>query len=163
MEIVSFRPIGQIGSEHFFPEKTPIQPAFAEECLGSVKIFPEFLEGLRDIEGFSHLYLIYHLHKVETAKLIVEPFLQPVEHGIFATRSPWRPNAIGMSLVELIGRERDILHIKGVDILDGTPLLDIKPYSPRFDRVGTCRNGWLDDVHDDVAKIYGRRGYQSSL
>jgi tRNA-Thr(GGU) m(6)t(6)A37 methyltransferase TsaA len=127
--------------------------------VGSAEIFPEYAEGLRDLEGFSHVYLIYHFHKARAARLIVKPFLEDVDHGVFATRAPRRPNPIGISLVRLTRIEGHVLHLKDVDILDGTPLLDIKPYAPRFDRREDVRIGWLEDVDEKTARIRGRRQY----
>jgi len=156
---ITYKPIGVIYSEHTIAEETPIQPAYAKGCRGRAEIFPEYEEGLRDLDGFSHIYLIYHFHLSTTAKLIVKPFLQDVERGVFATRAPTRPNAIGLSIVELVSREGNILYLDGVDILDGTPLLDIKPYVARFDCVETLRNGWQDEVDDETARQRGKRGY----
>ncbi len=158
---VAFKPIGVIHSEHALEEKTPIQSVFAEKSLGLAEIFPEYADGLVDIEDFSHLYVIYHLHKVNSARLLVKPFLQDQEHGIFATRAPWRPNAIGLSIVELVKRSGNVLHIKGVDILDGTPILDIKPYSARFDHIQAKRSGWMEEVDDATANMRGKREYAS--
>lgn len=157
---VIFTPIGVIRSEHTRCQDTPIQPVFAQGCLGRAEIFPQYADGLRDLEGFSHVYLIYHLHCAGEPRLIVKPFLQDVEHGVFATRAPWRPNPIGLSIVELVRREGNVLHLNGVDILDETPLLDIKPYNPRFDRIDTTRNGWYDEVDEQTARQRGRRGYR---
>ncbi len=159
MNPLSFTPIGTVRSSHTRAEATPIQPLYAEDCLGSIELLPEFADGLMDIEGFSHLYLIYHLHQAPPARLRVKPFLQDVEHGIFATRAPCRPNPIGMSLVRLLRREGAVLHLAGVDILDGTPLLDLKPYSPRYDAVIDPRGGWTDAVDTTTAHQLGRRGY----
>ena len=156
---ITYKPIGVIYSEHTIAEETPIQPAYAKGCRGRAEIFPEYEEGLRDLDGFSHIYLIYHFHLSTTAKLIVKPFLQDVERGVFATRAPTRPNAIGLSIVELVSREGNVLYLDGVDILDGTPLLDIKPYVARFDCVETLRNGWQDEVDDETARQRGKRGY----
>jgi tRNA-Thr(GGU) m(6)t(6)A37 methyltransferase TsaA len=114
---------------------------------------------LRDLEGFSHIHLLYHLHRAGAAKLAVKPFLQDVERGVFATRAPCRPNAIGLSVVELVGREGNVLHLDGVDVLDGTPLLDIKPYIGRFDHIENTSNGWQDEVDETDAQGRGRRGY----
>ena len=114
--------------------------------MGTVEVYPEYETGLRDLEGFSHIYLVYHFHMSNTMKLLVRPFLQDTERGVFATRSPNRPNGIGISIVELIHREGGILHVQGIDIIDGTPLLDIKPYTAKFDRIVTTRNGWQDEV-----------------
>jgi len=157
---VTYKPIGIIRSEHSVGDRTPIQPAYAKGCKGRAEIFPEFAEGLQDVEGFSHVYLVYHFHRAGAAKLRVKPFLQDVERGVFATRAPSRPNAIGLSIVELVGREGNVLHFDGVDVLDGTPLLDIKPYTSKFDRIETTRNGWQDGVDEEVARQRGRRGYR---
>ena len=153
------QPIGVIRSEHTVAQKTPIQPAYALDCVGRVDVYPEFAEGLNDLEGFSHIYLLYHFHQAAPASLTVKPFLQDVPRGIFATRAPNRPNAVGLSIVALLRREGNALHISGVDILDGTPLLDIKPYTAKFDRIDTLRNGWQDAVADDLARQLGRREY----
>jgi tRNA-Thr(GGU) m(6)t(6)A37 methyltransferase TsaA len=157
---IAFFPIGVIRSEHKEARQTPIQPAYAKGCQGRVEIFPQFAEGLRDLEGFSHLYLIFHFHRADSARLIVKPFLQDIERGVFATRAPCRPNAIGLSIVELIRREDNVLHLDGVDILDGTPLLDIKPYTAKFDRIAATRNGWHDEVEEATAQRLGRREYR---
>ena len=158
--VITYRPIGVIHSEHLAVEETPIQPVYAKGCKGQAEIFAEFADGLRDLEGFSHIYLIYHFHRAGPARPMVKPFLQDVERGVFATRTPCRPNAIGLSVVELVRREGNVLHLDGVDILDGTPLLDIKPYTTKFDLVETARNGWQDDVDEETARQRGRRGYR---
>jgi tRNA-Thr(GGU) m(6)t(6)A37 methyltransferase TsaA len=156
---ITYRPIGVIRSGHVAAEETPIQPVYAKGCKGQAEVFPEFASGLRDLDGFSHLFLLYHFHLAGPAKLLVRPFLQDVERGIFATRAPCRPNAVGLSIVELVRREGNVLHLDGVDILDGTPLLDIKPYTAKFDRIKTTRNGWGDEVDDETARQRGKRGY----
>lgn len=153
--------IGTIHSEHTIPENTPIQPVYAKGCKGYVELCPEFVGGLKDLEGFSHIYLIYHFHKARAAKLLVKPFLQDVERGVFATRAPCRPNPIGLSVVELIRIEGNILHLDGVDILDGTPLLDIKPYTAKFDLFDVKRSGWQDDVDEATAQKRGKRGHKN--
>ena len=159
---ITYRPIGIIHSEHVDAKLTPIQPAYAQGCKGQVEVFPEFAAGLQDLDGFSHIFLIYHFHQAEPAKLVVKPFLQDVERGVFATRAPCRPNAVGLSIVELVRREGNVLYLDGVDILDGTPLLDIKPYTAKFDRIETKRNGWQDEVDEETARRRGRRGYIGS-
>jgi len=156
---ITYRPIGVIHSDHVAAELTPIQPQYAKGCKGCAEIFQEFAEGLRDLDGFSHLYLIYHFHRAEPSRLLVKPFLQDMERGVFATRAPCRPNPIGMSIVELVRFEGNVLHFDGADILDGTPLLDIKPYASRFDRIETTRNGWQDSVDEETARLRGKRGY----
>jgi tRNA-Thr(GGU) m(6)t(6)A37 methyltransferase TsaA len=162
-DAIAYSPIGVIHSEHAVPEKTPIQPAYAKGCKGRAEIFPDFAEGLRDLEGFSHVYLIYHLHRAGQCRLTVKPFLQDIERGVFATRAPVRPNPIGLSIVELVRREENMLYLEGVDILDGSPLLDIKPYTAKFDRIETTRNGWQDEVDEEEARRKGRREYRPTL
>jgi len=156
-ESIVYKPIGVIRSEHTKPEKTPIQPVYSEGCQGRAEVFPEFAVGLRDLEGFSHIYLIYHMHKAGEPRLAVKPFLQDAERGVFATRAPCRPNSIGLSIVKLVRREGNVLHLDGVDVLDGTPLLDIKPYTAKFDRIEGTRNGWQDEVDEETARRRGRR------
>lgn len=140
--------------------QTPIQPIYAKGCQGRAEVFPEFADGLCDVEGFSHVYLIYHFHQTGPAKLRVKPFLQDVERGVFATRAPCRPNAIGLSVVELVRREGTVLYLDGVDVLDGTPLLDIKPYTAKFDCIEATRNGWQDEIDEREAQQRGRRDYR---
>lgn len=159
---IIFKPIGVIRSEHVDARHTPIQPIYAKGCKGRVELFPEFAEGLSDLLGFSHIYLIFHFNQAGPVQLIVKPFLQDITRGIFSTRAPCRPNCIGLSIVELIGREGNVLLLDGVDILDGTPLLDIKPYSARFDRLLNTRNGWQDEVDEKSAENLGRREYNSN-
>jgi len=158
---IIYNPIGVIRSEHTAAEKTPIQPVYARECPGKVEVFPEFAEGLQDLDGFSHIYLIYHFHSAPQAVLRIKPFLQDVERGVFATRAPCRPNAIGLSIVELEKIEGQILYVKGMDILDGTPLLDIKPYTAKFDLYDVKKSGWQDEVDETTAQIKGKRDYNS--
>jgi tRNA-Thr(GGU) m(6)t(6)A37 methyltransferase TsaA len=141
--VITYRPIGVIRSEHTVQEQTPIQPVYATGCRGRAEVLPELAEGLRDLDGFSHLYLIYHFHRAGAPKLTVKPYLQDVERGVFATRAPCRPNTIGLSVVELMR----------------TPLLDIKPYTTKFDRVDVSRNGWHLEVDEETAQRRGRRGY----
>ncbi len=156
---IIYRPIGVIRSEHMIAEKTPIQPVYAKGCKGQVKVFAEFADGLRDLDGFSHIYLLYHFHQAPPAKLLVKPFLQDVERGVFATRAPCRPNAIGLSIVKLLKREGNILHVEDVDIIDGTPLLDIKPYTSKFDLHDVTKSGWQDEVEETAARKRGKRDY----
>jgi tRNA (adenine37-N6)-methyltransferase len=156
---VTLPPIGVIHSPHTREKETPIQPVYAEGIKGTVEVFPKYAEGLRDIEGFSHIYLLYHFHKAEPIRLIVKPYLEDVFHGVFATRTPHRPNPIGFSVVRLIKREGNILHVQDVDILDGTPLLDIKPYISRFDLRENVRNGWQEHIDEKLARLRGSRGH----
>ena len=150
-------PIGVIHSEHTDPHKTPIQPVFAEGFTGQAEIFHKYEKGLQDIEGFSHIMILYFFHKATTQTLIVKPFLENVKHGVFATRAPNRPNHIGLSLVRLLKREGNILFIGGVDILDKTPILDIKPYISRYDSRKDVRNGWQEKIDDKTAYTLGSR------
>ena len=157
---VSYEPIGVIRSEHTVAEETPIQPVHAAGSTGRVEVAPSFSDGLRDLEGFSHIYLIYSLHRASAAKLLVKPFLDDVEHGVFATRAPCRPNAIGLSIVQLVRREGNVLYVDGLDVLDGTPLLDIKPYTARFDCIAETRDGWQESIDETSSIERGRRGYR---
>jgi len=140
---ILFHPIGIIHSPFTNKSGMPIQ-ASRSQAKGVVEVYPEFVEGLQDIEGLSHLFLIYVFHESLGYSLVVKPFLDDKLHGVFATRYPYRPNPVGLSVVRLITKRGDTLEVEGMDMLDGTPLLDIKPYVPDFDiRTGT-RNGWYD-------------------
>ncbi len=150
METITYRPIGQIRTPHTEPKGTPIQPPAAEGIEGKVEIFDEYVEGLKDLDGFSHIILLYHFHLMKKTTLRATPFMEDREHGIFAIRAPSRPNPIGLSIVRLMGIEKNMLHIKDVDIVDGTPLLDIKPYIPGFDRREDVRFGWLESHIDKL-------------
>jgi tRNA-Thr(GGU) m(6)t(6)A37 methyltransferase TsaA len=143
---ITYHPIGTIHSPFADLDQMPIQPTGEASAPGSVEVFREFADGLKDLGGFSHVILIYHLHKAGPARLRVTPFLDDQPHGVFATRAPTRPNPIGLSVVELVRVEGRILHLSNVDILDGTPLLDIKPYVPDFDRPASARTGWLEQA-----------------
>jgi tRNA-Thr(GGU) m(6)t(6)A37 methyltransferase TsaA len=145
MSALVYTPIGVIHSPLKEPFGAPIQSVVAHDVEGVVELFPQYAEGLRDIEGFSHLILIYHFHLSDKSSLIVRPYLDDETHGVFATRAPARPNPIGISVVRLARVDGTRLHITGVDILDGTPLLDIKPYIPQFDAIETEKIGWLKD------------------
>jgi tRNA (adenine37-N6)-methyltransferase len=139
----SMRPIGIIHSPFTDKDKTPIQ-ASRSQVSGQVEVFPEYSQGLQDLDGFSHIILLYVWHEAQGYDLLVKPFLDDQMRGIFATRYPRRPNQIGISIVGLQKISGNLLEIEGVDVLDNTPLLDIKPYVPDFDiRTGT-RNGWYE-------------------
>ena len=157
---ITYAPIGIIHSPHTALEQTPIQPVYAQGCLGRAEVLPEYSEGLKDLDGFSHIILIYHCHRAGSTQLTVQPFLQDIKRGVFSTRAPGRPNPIGLSIVELVRREGTTLHIKGVDILDGTPLLDIKPYVGRFDCIKDTIDGWHREVDEPTAQLRGMRGYR---
>ncbi|OPX60166.1 MAG: S-adenosyl-L-methionine-binding protein [Methanobacterium sp. PtaB.Bin024] len=147
MNSVKYNPIGTIHSPFKDLHGMPIQPVGAEGVKGKIEIKKEYEEGLKDLDGFSHIILIYHLHLCNGHSLMVKPFLDTVKRGIFATRAPKRPNPIGLSVVKLDKVEGNIIHISNVDILDGTPLLDIKPYIPHFNACmdEEVRIGWFDD------------------
>lgn len=148
IEPIIYQPIGVIRSPFKAPEGTPIQPAGAKGVVGQVELLPEYKEGLKDIDGFSHIILVYHFHLSRRPSLLVRPYMDKTEHGVFATRAPSRPNPIGISIVRLVGVEQNTLRIQDVDILDGTPILDIKPYVPEFDIRHATRIGWLGgNVH----------------
>jgi len=150
---VTYRPIGVIHSPFKELEGMPIQPVGAKDVKGEIHLKEEFKEGLKDLEGFSHIILIYHLHLSRGHKLHVKPFLDDNEHGVFATRAPKRPNSIGMSVVCLDSIKGSKINISNVDIVDGTPLLDIKPYIPNFDKCKgeEIRIGWFEDKHEEAA------------
>lgn len=158
VDAIVYRPVGIIRSPLKEPYGTPIQSVAARDAEGVVELFPQCAEGLRDIEGFSHIILIYHFHLCNESSLIVRPYLDDGTHGVFATRAPARPNPIGISVVRLLRVDGTRLHVAGVDILDGPPVLDIKPYVPRFDAIEAEKIGWLKDrVHMvEEAKDDGR-------
>lgn len=140
----SFQPIGIIHSPHKEAKGTPIQPRYAEGFDGTVELLPEYAEALADLDGFEWIWLIYAFNRSEGWNPKVTPFRDTVERGLFATRAPKRPNAIGMSCVRLVSIEETMLHVSEIDILDGTPLLDIKPYVPDYDAYPDSQAGWLD-------------------
>jgi len=142
-ESIGYKPIGVIRSPFVKTEDMPIQPAGARGVKGTVELGPEYAEGLKDLDGFSHIYILYHFHKSSGYSLTVTPFLDKSPRGLFATRAPKRPNAIGLSVVRLDRIEENVLHILDVDILDGTPLLDIKPYVRQFDTAENPSSGWI--------------------
>jgi tRNA-Thr(GGU) m(6)t(6)A37 methyltransferase TsaA len=143
MTSIRFNPIGVIHSPFTDPKSMPIQPVSANSAAGTVDLLPEFAAGLRDLEGFSHILLVYHFHRSRGFTLSVTPYLDTVARGLFATRAPNRPNPIGLSLVRLVRIEGSRLHVENLDVLDGTPLLDIKPHVPEFDCAPGARIGWL--------------------
>ena len=140
---VRYRPIGVIRSPFKEPHGTPIQPAAASGVGGIVEVFPEYVDGLKDLDGFSHIILVYHFHLIDKVSLRVKPYMDDEFRGIFATRAPPRPNPIGISVVRLVRIENNKLYVGDVDVVDGTPLLDIKPYVPEFDIRDADRIGWL--------------------
>jgi len=152
MSQIVYEPIGIVHSPFTEAKGMPIQPAGAEGVRGSVELLDKFCAGLRDIEGFSHIILVYHFHLSTGYTLEARPFLDDVPRGIFAMRGPARPNPIGISVVRLVGVEGCTLYIEDVDIVDGTPLLDIKPYVPDFDWRPADRIGWLTQKSGGVRR-----------
>ncbi|MGD9048556.1 MAG: tRNA (N6-threonylcarbamoyladenosine(37)-N6)-methyltransferase TrmO [Anaerolineae bacterium] len=150
MTALSYQPIGIIHSPFEGIEDVPIQPTAAVGICGTVEVFAEFAAGLKDLGGFSHIILLYHFHRVTQVRLSVIPFLDREPRGVFATRAPSRPNPIGLSIVRLLGIEGNVLQIENVDIVDGTPLLDIKPYVPEFDHHAVQRTGWLENARENI-------------
>ena len=150
MEPITLMPIGVIHTPFQNREGMPIQPSGGRGIQGHIDLYPEFQEGLQDLEGFSHIILIYHFHQSHEYALSVKPFLDHELRGVFATRAPKRPNPIGLSVVCLKRIEKTRLHISNIDILDGTPLIDIKPYVPEFDSVEKVKIGWLSQHVDRV-------------
>ena len=143
MQIV-YQPIGLIHTPYTSKEEVPRQGRFNKEIMGKIILDKSFEPGLKDLEGFSHLILLFHFHKAEEHKLVFTPRKDTKLRGVFSTRAPIRPNPIGMSIVELISIDKNILTIANLDMLDGTPLLDIKPYIPDLEVKGNIRIGWLE-------------------
>jgi len=139
----TMNPIGVIYSPFTDKAQTPIQPT-RSQAAGTVNVYPAFADGLKGLEGFSHIILLYVFHQSVGFSLMAKPFLDDQLHGLFATRHPCRPNPIGLSIVQLLARHGNILEIGGVDVLDGTPLLDIKPYVPDFDLRSDVKTGWYE-------------------
>ncbi len=142
--------IGIISTPHETIQDMPIQPSGAGNIEGAAIVFSKYLDGLKDLDGFSHIILLYHLHKVNDYKLAVTPFMDDHEHGVFATRSPIRPAPIGISIVRLMKIENATLFFEGADMLDGTPLIDIKPFMRQFDNRPHAISGWLDAQEEDL-------------
>jgi len=151
---INLKQIATINSPFCSLENMPIQPKGAKETIATIEFKKEFQDGLKDLNGFSHIYLIYYFHKVKEHKLQVVPFndLTNTVRGVFSTRTPMHPNSIGLSVVELIDVKGNIVTIKGIDILDGTPLLDIKPYIENFDKIdGVTKSGWMKSNSNEVS------------
>lgn len=145
--MITFNEIGIIHSPHKERKGAPIQPAGAAEFKGRVEVYPEFEEALADLDGFERIILIYHFHLSKGFDLMTKPFLDDQKRGLFSTRAPKRPNPIGLSIVSLTRVENNILCVQGLDIVDKTPLIDIKPYVPQFDSFPDSRAGWIDAAH----------------
>ena len=145
----TFKPIGMLHTPFQTRSGVPIQGIFDPESRGRAEIFEEFEPGLKDIEGFSHLILLYVFHRSEGYDLLARPYVEDEYHGVFAIRAPKRPNPIGFSVVKLEKREKHILYLAEMDMLDGTPLLDIKPFAPKFDHRENVRVGWMEGTFRD--------------
>ena len=156
MSTLTIEPIGHIESPFLEPAGTPLQPSRAEGARGRVLLREKYLDGLRDLEGFERIWLVYWLHKASPGRLTVTPFLDQTPRGVFATRSPARPSPLGMSAVRLTGIRNGALEIADVDVINGTPLLDIKPYVPEFDSFPGSRAGWFDQSRSGRRKADGR-------
>lgn len=144
--VIACHPIGIIHSGFKTREGTPIQPVFADDAPGRVVVYPEYAEGLRDLDSFSHIVVLFHFHLSEGWRPLVRPFMEETERGVFATRAPRRPNPLGLSVVRLERVEGSVVHVRGIDVVDGTPLLDIKPYVPGFDSAGEHHAGWIENA-----------------
>jgi tRNA (adenine37-N6)-methyltransferase len=151
MADLTYKCIGIVHSPFKEPKNVPIQATASKGTKGTVEIYPQYKEGLVDLDGFSHIILLYHFHLVKDASLMVKPFLDDKFHGVFATRSPARPNAIGISIVQLLKIENNTLLIEDLDIVDETPVIDIKPYVPKFDCRKTVEIGWFKDKISKLA------------
>jgi len=152
---INLKQIATINSSFHTLENMPVQPRGAKNTIATIEFKKEFQEGLKDLDGFSHVYLIYYFHKIKEHKLSVVPFndFNDTKRGVFSTRTPAHPNSIGLSVVELVSVEENIVTIKGVDILNNTPLLDIKPYIENFDKIeGSTKSGWMKSTKYEVTQ-----------
>ena len=150
---ITFSPIGLVRTPFTDLSGMPIQPSGARDVVGTLVLDPQYEQGLKDLDGFSHLILIYHFHRSSGFQLMVEPFLDTVPRGMFATRAPRRPNPIGLSIVRLLKVSHNEVTVKGIDVLDGTPLLDIKPWIPAFDVQGEVRVGWMEKKQEQALSM----------
>jgi len=143
---MELKAIGVIQSPFHEKADCPIQPLYSQDAAGTVEVFPEYAEGLKDLDMFSHIYLLYGFDRAGEVKLVRPTFLDDAPHGVFSSRHPARPNRIGLSIVHLVRLHGAILDVEGIDILDGSQLFDIKPYIPRFDRIEQATEGWVDKL-----------------
>jgi tRNA-Thr(GGU) m(6)t(6)A37 methyltransferase TsaA len=157
---IPYTQIGVVRSPYSALDGMPLQTVAAPEVEARIELEPTIHGALRDLEGFSHLWLIAHLHAVDGWSAEVVPFLDTVSRGVLATRSPRRPNPIGLSLVELVRVEAGVLHVRGIDLLDGTPILDVKPYVPLFDTRADARAGWFAEAGPRVHEVRSDRRYE---
>ena len=146
---ITVEPIAYARTDYKNLENMPIQPKGCSNPA-QIEVLPEFAEGLKDLDGFSHIYLLTYFDKCKNTKLTLIPFMDTVEHGVFATRSPARPNHIGLSIVKIESVKDNIITVTGIDLLDGTPIIDIKPYIENFDHPENPRSGWMTKTLDEV-------------
>lgn len=157
---IRLKPIGIIHTPFKTKEGMPIQSNGAKGIKGQIELNEEFVPGLADLDGFSHIILIYYFHKSTGFELLTRPFLDNKQRGVFATRAPKRPNPIGLSVVRILKIEKNIIYVENVDILDETPLLDIKPYIPDFDIHKTEKNGWIENKTDNLNETESDRRFE---
>lgn len=153
---MKFKSIGVIRTPFKEQPGTPIQGVYSEGAEGKIELFPEYVDGLQDVSGFDRVWLVYWMDRSAKAKLKVMPYRDTQERGVFATRAPSRPNPIGLSCVRVTGVSGNVISIRDVDMLDGTPLLDIKPYMPEFDSYPESKAGWFDEKRDARTQADGR-------
>lgn len=161
MSAIVYLPIGYIYTPFKEISGMPIQPASAKGIKGKIEIMPEFINGLQDLDGFSHLILLYHFHLSENFELLVTPFLDTQMHGVFATRAPKRPNSIGLSVVKLTKIEENVLYIEDIDVINKTPLIDIKPYIPDFETPEQIKTGWYRKEKTDISKVRSDKRFKN--
>jgi tRNA-Thr(GGU) m(6)t(6)A37 methyltransferase TsaA len=152
MQTIQYHPIGRIVSPFKDTVGVPRQAAGARDIGGKIEVFEEFTAGLSDLDGFSHIVVVFHFHLVTSSSLTAHPPWDERDHGVFATRSPYRPNPIGVSIVRLDGVKGGVLQISGVDMVDGSPVLDIKPYIPELNPSGSVKTGWLTGKMDGMIR-----------
>lgn len=143
-------PIGIIHTPFIHLDKMPIQPKGAAEAIGTLLLKKEYVPGLNDLDTFSHIYILYHFHRASRTELNVIPFMDTQERGVFATRSPLRPSHIGISITQIVSIKDNIVTVKGIDVLSGTPLLDIKPFIPQFDSIKDVKTGWMNKEESEI-------------
>ncbi len=152
MKCIELKPIGIVHSPFKGSKGTPIHPGASEGARAEIELFPEYEEGLKDLDGFSHIVVLFHLHRSKPYKLTVIPYMDDTPRGLFATRAPSRPNPIGMSVVKLASIEGNFIYIEGLDMIDDTPVLDIKPYIPEFKSDEKVCIGWLEEKIERMPK-----------
>jgi len=160
MKSISLTPIGIARTPHHRLEEIPIQPVYCRGIAGQIVLEESYREGLTDLDGFNYIHLIYLFDHAQPPKMLVKPFLDDQLHGVFATRVPHRPNPLGLSLVKLVAIAGNVLQVEDIDLLDGTPILDIKPYIADFDRRDDATAGWRAKLTPEVIAARARREYR---